>query len=163
MTPAAVTLCFLVRTTGLGVRQVLLGRKKTGFGLGKIVGLGGHVEAGETSLQAACREVEEEAGIVLAAEDADLAGTISFIFPAKPQWNMDAAVFIADRWQGEPEESDELVPQWYEVDDLPLDGMWQDAEHWLPRFLNGERLAVRVVLNEDNESVAESLAEVFPG
>ena len=42
-----VTLCFLTRTVR-GVPQVLLGTKKTGFGMGKIVGLGGHVEPGET-------------------------------------------------------------------------------------------------------------------
>ena len=38
-----VTLCFLLRDAGNGT-EVLLGLKRTGFGTGKIVGLGGHVE-----------------------------------------------------------------------------------------------------------------------
>ena len=42
---------------------MLLGHKKTGFGTGKIVALGGHVEPGESPAQAAAREVKEEAGL----------------------------------------------------------------------------------------------------
>ena len=37
---------------------------------------------------------------------------------------------------------------------VPLDRMWQDAEHWLPPALAGETIDVVVVLNEDNETVA---------
>ena len=48
MTFTPVTLCFLTRDLA-GVPQVLLGMKKTGFGRGKVVGLGGHVEPGERS------------------------------------------------------------------------------------------------------------------
>ena len=40
-------LCFLVRRTRAGGSQVLLGRKLRGFGVGRIVGLGGKVEEGE--------------------------------------------------------------------------------------------------------------------
>ncbi|MEQ1840701.1 MAG: NUDIX domain-containing protein, partial [Verrucomicrobiales bacterium] len=40
--------------------EVLLIHKKTGLGAGKINGPGGKLEAGETALDAAIREVEEE-------------------------------------------------------------------------------------------------------
>ena len=52
-------------------QEVLLGRKKRGFGEGKIVGLGGKVEPGETLAQAAVREVLEESGIVVSEEHLD--------------------------------------------------------------------------------------------
>jgi 8-oxo-dGTP diphosphatase len=55
-------LCILTRHSPTGRREILLGRKKTGFGTGKIVGLGGHVEPGETALEATVREVAEESG-----------------------------------------------------------------------------------------------------
>ena len=39
-----------------------------------------------------------------------------------------------------PVESDEMRPAWFRVDALPFAQMWQDAPHWLPRILAGERL-----------------------
>ena len=89
--------------------EVLLGLKKTGFGIGKIVGLGGHVEAGETDAQAACREVHEEAGMVVLEEDLRDAGLIEFVFPARPEWNMSTRLFTARRWIGDPVESEEII------------------------------------------------------
>jgi 8-oxo-dGTP diphosphatase len=52
------TLCLLVR--GEPAREVLLGLKKRGFGAGKYAGFGGSVEAGETVIQAAIRELQTE-------------------------------------------------------------------------------------------------------
>ena len=49
-------LCLIRRHAG-GRAEVLLGLKKTGFGAGKWVGLGGHIEDGEKPVSAAVREV----------------------------------------------------------------------------------------------------------
>ena len=49
--------------------EVLLGMKKRGFGEGKWNGFGGKVEAGETIVEAAAREVREECGYVVKTED----------------------------------------------------------------------------------------------
>ncbi len=49
----AMCLCFLLRDSATGTRQVLLGEKLRGLGTGRVVGLGGHIEAGETAVQAA--------------------------------------------------------------------------------------------------------------
>ncbi|HKU36148.1 MULTISPECIES: 8-oxo-dGTP diphosphatase [Arthrobacter] len=153
MTAAAVTLCFLLREVD-GSREVLLGRKRTGFGRGKVVGIGGHLEAGETAAEAVCREVDEEVHVIVAPEDLIPAGTVDFVFPSRPEWNMFTTVFLTESWVGEPSESDEIVPQWYPAEDLPVAHMWADAEHWLPAMMNGRRMDVRVVLADDNESVA---------
>ena len=45
--------------------KVLLGMKKRGFGVGKWNGFGGKVEAGETVVEAAAREVNEECGLTV--------------------------------------------------------------------------------------------------
>ena len=49
--------------------RVLLGMKKRGFGAGKWNGFGGKVEAGETVVEAAAREVQEECGLTVKTED----------------------------------------------------------------------------------------------
>ncbi|MFK0008634.1 8-oxo-dGTP diphosphatase [Paenarthrobacter sp. NPDC090520] len=153
MTAAHVTLCFLLRDDAEG-QYVLLGTKKTGFGSGKVVGVGGHVEAGETAIEAACREVMEEIHVVVDAADLVPAGTVDFIFPARPEWNMATTVFLTRHWEGEPSESDEIAPGWYPVEQLPVERMWADAEHWLPAMISGRRIAVRVELAPDNQNVA---------
>jgi 8-oxo-dGTP diphosphatase len=155
MTAAAVTLCFLLREGAYG-GEVLLGLKQTGFGKGKIVGIGGHVEPGESDAQAVIREVLEETGVVLQPEDLADAGSVHFVFPARPEWNMQTTLFTARTWQGEPAPSDEILPEWFRVDMLPVDRMWQDADHWLPVVLEGGRVNVVVTMHTDNESVASS-------
>jgi len=77
-------LCLLTRTAGDGSRQVLLGHKKTGLGCGKIVALGGHVEDGESPVDAAAREVKEESGIQVAAGSLREAAQVTFLFPCAP-------------------------------------------------------------------------------
>lgn len=129
--------------------------KKTGFGTGKIVGIGGHVEPGETDAEAACREVFEESGVVVLEQDLVDAGVVLFDFPARPEWNMSTRLFVTRRWTGEPVETDEIRPEWFDVGALPLADMWQDAEHWLPLALGGSVLQLAVVLNDDNETVRE--------
>ena len=51
-------LCFVMRGG-----QILLIRKKRGLGAGKINGPGGRLEKGETALESAIRETQEELGV----------------------------------------------------------------------------------------------------
>src|SRR5215813_3598366 len=132
------TLCFVMRGD-----EVLLGMKKIGFGAGKYAGFGGGVEQGETIRAAAARELEEEAS--LKVQDLEYMGHVDFIFPAKPKWNQKVYVFRASVWTGTPSESDEMQPEWFRIDQLPLAQMWDDARYWLPQILNGERIYKRFV------------------
>jgi len=49
-------------------------------------------------------------------------------------------VYVATDFEGEPTETDEAIPIWFDVEDIPYDEMWQDDKYWLPRVLNGEYL-----------------------
>jgi len=153
------TLCFLMR--GDPPAEVLLGFKKTGFGAGKYTGVGGKVEAGETIARAAVRELEEETGVRVTEQDIQYVGRLTFLFPAKPAWSQEVHVFRAAAWEGEAVEISEIKPVWFGVNQLPYEQMWQDAPHWLPGILAGERIRMRFVFEDDNETVREVHQEVF--
>jgi 8-oxo-dGTP pyrophosphatase MutT (NUDIX family) len=145
------TLCFLVQ--GSPPKDVLLGLKKAGFGAGKFNGFGGKVERSETVAMAAVRELQEEAGVQVSPEDLKEVAHLTFYFPASPSWDQAVHVFLATEWQGSPSESQEMMPAWFAVDDLPFDQMWQDDPHWLPRILAGERVRACFTFQEDNETL----------
>jgi 8-oxo-dGTP diphosphatase len=120
------------------------------------VGIGGHVEPGETDREAVIREVFEETAVSLHVEDLAEAGAVHFVFPARPEWDMKTRLFTARTWKGEPAPSDEILPEWFRVDKLPVERMWQDASHWLPVVLEGGRVNIVVTMDNDNEAVASS-------
>jgi hypothetical protein len=61
---------------------------------------------------------------------------------------------IATDWEGEPEESDEMRPQWFALDAIPYASMWSDDAIWLPRVLAGETITADFVFDE-NQGVQE--------
>jgi 8-oxo-dGTP diphosphatase len=144
----------LIRRHAAGGPEVLLGLKKTGFGAGKWVGLGGHVEEGEKPVAAAVREVAEESSLAVPADALQHMASIEFRFPARPSWDQTAEVFVTSVFQGEAAESDEVAPRWFAEDALPLPLMWDDAKYWLPRVLAGEHVDVLITFADDCATVA---------
>lgn len=130
------TLIFVRRTNSeTGKRQILLGMKKRGFGQGKWNGFGGKLEENEDIHTCARRELEEECG--LRCTELRRAGYIVFKM-------LDIAkimrVHVFDTWSftGEPTESEEMRPQWYDEDNVPFDKMWADDPHWFDYMLAGK-------------------------
>ena len=155
------TLCLLLREKSSA--EVLLGYKKVRFGAGKYTGIGGRVEPGERIVSAAVREMEEETGVKVFEKDLQRAGQLTFLFPAKPSWNQVVHVYLAKTWVGNPAESEEVVPVWFPFDSVPYKNMWQDAVHWLPRILAGERISARFTFQNDNETLDDVEMEPWDG
>ncbi|WP_245899624.1 NUDIX hydrolase [Nonomuraea indica] len=105
--------------TGARVREVLLGRRAgTGYGDGLWHLPSGHLEAGESVIEAAVREAREETGVVL--DPADL--TFVHVMHRAPE--RVGLFFAATRWRGEPYNAEphkcsELG--WWPLDKLPHD------------------------------------------
>jgi 8-oxo-dGTP diphosphatase len=118
------TLMFVVDEPG---HRVLLIRKKRGLGAGKINGPGGKMDPGETELECAVRETQEELGVT--ALDAEKHGELWFQFTDGLAMNV--GVYRATRWEGEPTETPEALPLWTALDALPLEEMWADDRFWL--------------------------------
>jgi 8-oxo-dGTP diphosphatase len=150
------TLCYVFRPGEGGRRQVLLGRKKRGFGAGMIMGLGGKAGPGETDAACAIHEVREEAGIAVDPGSLAWRAELSFVFPSRPELDAVVTVFFGREWSGEARESEEMAPQWFDAGSLPLGQMWDDETYWLPRVLAGETLAGTITYDEACKVVARA-------
>jgi 8-oxo-dGTP diphosphatase len=144
-----------------GPREVLLGFKKSGFGAGRWVGLGGHIEDGEEPAEAAAREVAEESGLIVSG--LVHMASLNFVFPARPDWNQTADVFVTADYVGEVAESDEVIPRWFGADALPFDGMWDDARYWMPLVLAGEPVRADITFADDCATVAAACPDLLSG
>ena len=134
--------------------RVLLGEKRRGLGAGRLVGPGGKREPGETAVDTAVREVAEEVGLRLDPVDLEARGTLDYRFPYRPAWSQISDVFVCRRWTGDPVGSDELVPRWIPIDEVPYAAMWDDARYWLPGVLGGGRVDARVDFAADDATDA---------
>ncbi|NXT60538.1 8ODP triphosphatase, partial [Chaetops frenatus] len=112
--------------------RVLLGMKKRGFGAGRWNGFGGKVQPGESIEEAARRELLEESGLTV--DTLQKMGQITFEFVGNSEL-MDVHIFRADHFHGEPTESEEMRPQWFQLDEVPFHCMWPDDSYWFPLVL----------------------------
>ena len=126
------TLMFIVDETK---QQVLLIRKKRGLGAGKMNGPGGKIDPGETEVQCAIRETQEELHVT--ALDPMKHGELWFDFV--DGLKMIVGVYRATGWTGEPTETPEALPVWTPLQALPLDEMWADDRFWLREMLVEKR------------------------
>ncbi|XP_065540588.1 oxidized purine nucleoside triphosphate hydrolase isoform X1 [Lathamus discolor] len=113
-------------------QRVLLGLKKRGFGAGLWNGFGGKVQPGESIEEAARRELLEESGLTV--NTLQKMGQITFEFVGNSEL-MEVHIFRADDFHGEPTESDEMRPQWFQLDEVPFSRMWADDIYWFPLVL----------------------------
>lgn len=153
------TLCLLVK--GNPITHVLLGYKKVGFGEGKYGGFGGKIEAHESIAAATIRELKEEAGIIASAEQLAYRGWLDFVFPALPSWNLQVHVYVTHTWNGEPRESVEMIPIWFQVESIPYQKMWQDSKFWLPLVLWDWHIQAHFSYCADNETVSKAKISVL--
>ncbi|XP_061212984.1 oxidized purine nucleoside triphosphate hydrolase isoform X4 [Neopsephotus bourkii] len=79
-----------------------------------------------------CRELLEESGLTV--NTLQKMGQITFEFVGNSEL-MEVHVFRADDFHGEPTESDEMRPQWFQLDEVPFSRMWADDIYWFPLVL----------------------------
>ncbi len=111
--------------------RILLGKKKRGFGLDKWNGFGGKCKSNETYEAALVRECKEECGLTPGV--ALLLGEIYFTYRDLGSTHH-VLVYRIDTYTGTLGESEEMHPEWFELDTLPYKNMWPSDALWL-RFL----------------------------
>lgn len=144
------TLVFLVDEN-----RVLLAMKKRGFGAGRWNGVGGKINHDETTEAAAIRETTEEIGVTPLS--LELCAKLNLYFLAEPlekDWNQQVVVYKCNKWKGDPSESEEMAPKWFDKTSLPFADMWPDDPDWLPLVLAGNLLIADFAFAKDG-SISE--------
>lgn len=134
------TLAFVIKAG-----QILLIRKKRGLGAGKINGPGGRVEADESIHTCAVRETQEELGVT--PLNHEKCGELQFQFV--DGYSIHVHVFRATDLEGEPVETEEAIPIWAPLEDIPYHEMWEDDEIWLPHMIAGSQFHGRFIFDSD--------------
>jgi 8-oxo-dGTP diphosphatase len=123
------TLMFIIKEN-----RILLIRKKRGLGAGKINGPGGRLELGESPRECAIRETREE--LLIDPLNVEFRGELFFHATDMPR--IHGHIFIASDYEGTPTETDEAIPLWFSLDDIPYAEMWEDDRFWLPLVIKGQ-------------------------
>jgi 8-oxo-dGTP pyrophosphatase MutT (NUDIX family) len=121
--------------------KVLLGHKKRGFGIHKWNGFGGKLLPHETPRACAIRELYEESALHVDSHELAYAGLLVLCSPSATatsntvdtndeEWLV-IHVYTCTSWRGEPQESEEMKPQWWPVKDVPKDLMWEETAEWI--------------------------------
>lgn len=124
------TLMFIVQDG-----KVLLIEKLRGIGKGKINGPGGKIDPGETPEQCVVRECQEELHIT--PLNPVKMGELWFAMSDIP--DIHCHVFMATAFDGQPTVTEEALPMWTEVGQIPYQRMWEDDQYWLPQMLSGRK------------------------
>lgn len=146
------TLCIPIKDD-----KVLLGMKKRGFGAGRWNGFGGKMDEGETIEQATLRELYEEAGI----KDGILSkvGILDFSFRNGEKEILEVHIFKLTNFKEEPQETEEMRPQWFYFNEIPFSQMWSDDKYWFPLLLNSKLFEGEFLF--DRPSNAEYSAKII--
>jgi len=147
------TLLFLLQED-----QVLLAMKKRGFGVGRWNGVGGKPHDGEKIEDTAIRETQEEIGVT--PKNISQVATLDFYFQNKPEWNQQVLVYLTTEWVGEPIETEEMKPQWYDQNSLPFESMWPDDPFWLPLVLSGKKIHAEFTFGENDVVLSQKIDEI---
>lgn len=127
--------------------DVLLGKKKKGkIGIDKLCGPGGMLEPGETLIECLIRETREELDIELDPALLELAAVIDFYAASK----IDLRVYMyrTEMFHGNIRETEDMIPAWYPLNDLPYERMLESDVHWFLKAARGKKFCANVYYKE---------------
>ncbi|MBR5636351.1 MAG: 8-oxo-dGTP diphosphatase [Pseudobutyrivibrio sp.] len=142
------TLCYLIKDN----KYLMLHRtkKEQDINAGKYIGVGGHVEEGESPLDCIMREVKEETGLTL--NSAKCRGYITFVMGDETEH---AILFTSDDFSGVlTENCDEGELIWVDIDRVMELNLWEGDRTFL-KLLNerDDFFSLKLVYDNDDNLI----------
>lgn len=134
-----------IATLGIIIQDghLLLGQKKRGeIGTGKLAGPGGKLDPGETLEECFIRETREELELELDPASLELVAIIDFYTIDEIDFRV--YTYRARILLGEIHETDDMIPGWYPLDNLPYERMYDADRYWLPQIIQGKKFRANV-------------------
>lgn len=149
------TLCYIEQNE----QYLMLHRVKKANDIneGKWIGVGGHLEAGETPEECLVREVKEETGLTLTSYK--FRGVVTFISDECEQELM--CVFTADGFMGNQIECDEGELCWVDKKDVYSLPTWEGDRVFLELFLSGESRFFSIKLRYIKDKLVERAVNLY--
>ena len=140
--------------------KVLLAEKMSGWRKGIFNGIGGKVDPGETIDAAMIRETQEES--LITPTEFKKVGIINFeLFnrSGEPEV-MIVHAYLVTKWQGEPKETTEMRPVWFDKTSLPFDNMWDSDKKFIPLLLANKKIIGNIKFDKDYKEISYEVKEV---
>jgi ADP-ribose pyrophosphatase YjhB (NUDIX family) len=137
-------------------KKILLGMKKRGFGVGKWNGFGGKVKSGENIINGAIRELQEESGLAIKNRSTiKKAGKIEFCFEHNINNILEVNIFSVSSHDvaGEIIETEEMLPKWFKIDEIPFEKMWISDREWFPMLLKRQKFMGKILFSKDGNKI----------
>jgi 8-oxo-dGTP pyrophosphatase MutT (NUDIX family) len=149
------TLCLIVKDN-----KILLLKKSKGLlGQGKWNAPGGKILPNEEPNACAVREVFEETRLTI--KNPEEVGLLFFYNNSQrlsPIWTVH--VFLARQFDGIPIDGREGHLEWFSIDALPFNEMWDDDRHWYTLATEGTRFQGWFYFSGDFEKLIDHRIEV---
>ena len=128
---------------------LLRNKKKNDINEGKWIGVGGHVEKGETIDECAIREVKEETGYDV--HSLKCAGEVLFV---DENLKMMMYVYEITDFSGEMIECNEGDLKWIPIKDIYGYPMWEGDKAFLPKLINHESYFKMILTYRNGELIS---------
>ena len=127
---------------------MLRNKEKNDLNEGKWIGIGGHIEPGETKEEALIREVKEETGFTI--KSFSYRGEILFI---NNDYQEIMYIFTSDDFAGEMIECDEGELSWIDKDKILDLNLWEGDRYFLKPLLNSDKMIKMEMRYKDKQLV----------
>lgn len=131
-------LCYLIKDDSY--LMLYRNKKENDMNEGKYLGIGGHIEPGETKEEACKREIKEETG--LDVNRLDYHGFVEFY---NDDYQEMMYLFTSDDFSGELIECNEGTLLWVKIDKVLDLNIWEGDKLFLPKLKTNELINMIVV------------------
>lgn len=153
------SLSFLVDGNDILLVKVILDRQTRVFnGVETLIAQGQSIESQTV------KELYAQLKITVNPEELQHVGSLTIrtaTYEGKIFSEITLTIFILKNWQGEPQATPGIQPEWFVADEIDYENTIDHFQYWLPELINRQRVFAEILYQEDLEKKETSLKDVI--